>query len=126
MNLIKLLKTHQQELVLLVGYILVAFIGFTTGHFVTARHTPPEIRVEESFSYVNNTSKDDQTQSTGTPIKSTDTGQKCSDQIKGNINSKGEKIYHLPRGAFYERTDPEECFKTETEAIQRGYKKSSK
>jgi hypothetical protein len=43
--------------------------------------------------------------------------------IKGNVNSKGEKIYHTPDGAFYDRTDikPEEgdrwfCSSAEAEA----------
>jgi hypothetical protein len=30
--------------------------------------------------------------------------------IKGNVNSEGERIFHMPGGSFYERTDikPEE------------------
>ncbi|HYE82396.1 MAG TPA: ComEC/Rec2 family competence protein [Clostridia bacterium] len=46
--------------------------------------------------------------------------------IKGNINSKGEKIYHLPGGAYYDRTVPEKWFKTEQEARAGGFKPSSK
>lgn len=44
--------------------------------------------------------------------------------IKGNINSKGEKIYHVPGGRFYEKTVAEEYFETEDEAIASGYRKS--
>lgn len=47
-------------------------------------------------------------------------------EIKGNINSKGEKIYHVPGGAYYDRTIAEEWFKTEEEAIAAGYRKSSR
>ena len=47
-------------------------------------------------------------------------------EIKGNINSKGEKIYHVPDGAYYDRTVAEEWFKTEEEAISAGYRKSSR
>jgi micrococcal nuclease len=46
--------------------------------------------------------------------------------IKGNINSSGEKIYHVPTGVFYDRTIPEECFNTEKEAEAAGYRKSKR
>lgn len=46
--------------------------------------------------------------------------------IKGNINSKGEKIYHLPGGAYYENTIPEKWFRTEQEAREAGFRPSSK
>lgn len=49
--------------------------------------------------------------------------------IKGNISSSGEKIYHVPGGAFYNQTiiDPskgERWFCTEQEAIANGWRKS--
>nr|WP_279664292.1 thermonuclease family protein [Ectobacillus ponti] len=50
------------------------------------------------------------------------TGSDCS--IKGNINSKGEKIYHLPGQQFYDKTNPERLFCTEEEAKAAGYRKS--
>lgn len=46
--------------------------------------------------------------------------------IKGNINSKGEKIYHMPGGLYYEQTIPEIWFKTEQEAQSAGFRKSKK
>ncbi len=51
--------------------------------------------------------------------------------IKGNINSRGEKIYHVPGGAYYDRTIIDESagerwFKTEAEAIAAGWVKSSR
>ncbi|MCX7746035.1 MAG: thermonuclease family protein [Clostridia bacterium] len=46
--------------------------------------------------------------------------------IKGNINSKGEKIYHLPGGQFYDRTVPEAWFKTEEEARAAGFRRSQR
>jgi competence protein ComEC len=46
--------------------------------------------------------------------------------IKGNINSKGEKIYHMPDGAYYEKVNPEIWFKTEKEAKSSGFRKSKK
>jgi hypothetical protein len=47
--------------------------------------------------------------------------------IKGNINlMKGTQIYHLPKGQFYDRTNPEACFKDEFEAEQNGFRKSER
>ena len=46
--------------------------------------------------------------------------------IKGNINSKGEQIYHLPGGAYYNKTIPEKWFKTELEAQEAGFRPSGK
>lgn len=46
--------------------------------------------------------------------------------IKGNINSKGEKIYHVPGGAYYDRTDAEEWFFTEEDAKAAGYRASKR
>lgn len=46
--------------------------------------------------------------------------------IKGNISSGGKKIYHLKGGAFYDRTNAEQCFKTEAEARDAGFVKSSR
>ncbi|NRS47354.1 thermonuclease family protein [Brevibacillus sp. HB2.2] len=42
--------------------------------------------------------------------------------IKGNINSKGEKIYHVPGSASYEQTNAETWFATEAEAQQAGFR----
>jgi micrococcal nuclease len=50
------------------------------------------------------------------------TDSKCT--IKGNINSSGEKIYHVESGRYYKITKPEEWFCTEQEAIDSGFRKS--
>lgn len=47
-----------------------------------------------------------------------------SPAIKGNINSKGEKIYHVPDGRYYEQTKAEEMFCTEDDAIAAGFRRS--
>jgi micrococcal nuclease len=47
----------------------------------------------------------------------------CSDpKIKGNINSKGEKIYHVPGDPWYDKTVPEQWFCTEADAEAAGYR----
>jgi len=45
-------------------------------------------------------------------------------QIKGNINSKKEKIYHLPGGKSYKQTKAEMMFCTEDEALAAGFRKA--
>jgi hypothetical protein len=52
-------------------------------------------------------------------------GKGCpsSHPIKGNA---GSGIYHVPSGAFYGRTVPEACFKTEAAAKAAGYRKSKR
>jgi micrococcal nuclease len=44
--------------------------------------------------------------------------------IKGNINSRGEKIYHLSSGRYYKQTKPEKMFCTEEEAKKAGFRKA--
>ncbi|MFT4231526.1 MAG: hypothetical protein QM606_01940 [Leucobacter sp.] len=43
--------------------------------------------------------------------------------IKGNASS---MIYHVPGGAYYQRTKPEECFTTEAAAQAAGYRRSKR
>ncbi|TKD69171.1 thermonuclease family protein [Pseudalkalibacillus hwajinpoensis] len=47
-------------------------------------------------------------------------------EIKGNINSKGEKIYHNPDGAYYDITVAEEMFCSKSEAEEAGFRPSSR
>ncbi|MEW6063916.1 hypothetical protein P378_05200 [Desulforamulus profundi] len=44
--------------------------------------------------------------------------------IKGNINSKGEKIYHVPGGRYYDKANLEAWFFTEEDAQAAGYRRS--
>ena len=46
--------------------------------------------------------------------------------IKGNINAKGEKIYHMPGSKYYDKTKPEAWFFTEQDAINAGYRAAKK
>ncbi|MDQ0216063.1 micrococcal nuclease [Oikeobacillus pervagus] len=47
-------------------------------------------------------------------------------QIKGNISSHGDKIYHEPGGQFYDVTKAEEMFCTRQEAEAAGYRASKR
>ena len=44
--------------------------------------------------------------------------------IKGNVNREGEKIYHLPAQAGYDRVEAEQVFATEDEAQAAGFRRS--
>ena len=44
--------------------------------------------------------------------------------IKGNRNSRGEWIYHMPGMPYYARTNPEEMFCTEAQAKAAGYRRA--
>lgn len=46
--------------------------------------------------------------------------------VKGNVNRRGEKIFHVPGGAFYDRTRPEECFRDRGDAERAGYRASQR
>lgn len=49
-------------------------------------------------------------------------GNSGSCLIKGNINSKGDKIYHVPGSRHYEKTNPEKWFCSEQEAQKAGFR----
>lgn len=63
---------------------------------------------------------------TGKDQDSTNANIDCQNPIKGNINSRGEKIYHVPGGQYYDITKAEELFCTEQEAVNAGYRKSQR
>lgn len=52
-------------------------------------------------------------------------GKNCpaSHPIKGNASS---MIYHMPGGAYYNRTIPEDCFATAADAVAAGYRASQR
>ena len=65
-------------------------------------------------------------QAQGPAVDNNATGQ-CA--IKGNISSKGERIYHVPGGRYYDATvidtaKGERWFCTEAEAVAAGWRKS--
>jgi hypothetical protein len=52
-------------------------------------------------------------------------GGECPSEapIKGNASS---RIYHMPSGAYYGRTKAEQCFATEQDAQNAGYRKAQR
>lgn len=63
-----------------------------------------------------------QNQSKSTNNTNTSSGETCN--IKGNINSKGKKLYHLPGMNNYEAVKAEKMFCTEEEAQKAGFTKA--
>lgn len=60
-----------------------------------------------------------------TSVKHTSSSWNCPKgyPIKGNASS---KIYHVPSGSYYSRTNPEECFSTTAAAKAAGYRASKR
>lgn len=113
MYLLALVKTHQQKLVLLAGFFIVAATGFGLGRLTLPDVSAPEIIVEETFSAPTNY----------TPAVSGIQSSQCEGQIKGSAS----QIYHIPGGAFYDRTtNPTRCFNTEAEAQAAGFRKAAR
>ena len=121
------LRNNDQKLALAAGYALVALLFWSLGKY-SAKTNPPDIRIEEpaidltkinnNLNAINSQLNDGSGQVAGDSAVSD-----CGGKIKGNISSSG-KIYHLPGGAFYNRTVPEACFSTEAEAQAAGFRKS--
>jgi hypothetical protein len=63
-----------------------------------------------------------------TPTTNTNTKTPATPVDPNNCYIKGSKskIYHMPGGSFYERTNPAACFNSEAEAQSAGYTKSSR
>jgi hypothetical protein len=55
-------------------------------------------------------------------------GRDCPEThpIKGNINARGERIYHVPGSRYYDETIPEVCFLTVEEAEAAGFRPSQR
>jgi hypothetical protein len=49
-----------------------------------------------------------------------------SDASNCTIKGSKSKVYHVPGGSFYDRTNPAACFASEEEAQAAGYVKSSR
>jgi hypothetical protein len=118
---------YLDKIVLIICFFLVFGIGYYIGiNYSQLTSTNSSITVLER-SPINYTEKTNNSQVLGSFIQTpSQTQDNCANKIKGNINSKGEKIYHLPTGAYYKNTNPEACFETEEQAISAGFRKSGK
>jgi len=73
--------------------------------------------------------RDSERPSHPSPVATTSSAAPANCRIKGNINSEGTQIYHLPGQMYYEETQinptkGERWFCTETEAVAAGWRRS--
>lgn len=93
---------------------------------VTAAHVGKRIAVNVTGSrtgYVTASAASSSTGAVPAPSRTTPSLGSCPSwaPIKGNASS---MIYHVPGGGSYDKTNPEECFSTESAAVAAGYRKA--
>lgn len=130
------LSKNQQKIAIIAGYIIVFMLAFGLGRITVLRPAPPEIRVEEPTSKIqaNSTAEVQGAQSqipqaaAAAPQNSYFSGfAPVAGGCEGKIKGSSSHIYHLPGGAFYDRTTkPAWCFNTEAEAQAAGFRKSAR
>jgi micrococcal nuclease len=116
MNLKDFLKNHQQQIVLVIGYLAVGSLAFGLGqHSTKPAQTPnPPVNYNPNASAIQTQAK---------TVSTLQEQTNCDGKIKGSSSM----IYHMPNGAFYSKTTkPIRCFDTEAEAQSAGFKKSSR
>lgn len=118
MNLKDFLKNHQQQIVLVIGYVAVASLAYGLGQH--SKGLKPAEAINPPVNYSQNISgAQTQAISTNTDAELLN----CDGKIKGSSSM----IYHMPNGAFYSKTTrPIRCFNTEADAKSAGFRKSSR
>lgn len=83
---------------------------------------PPDVLYTKRFSLLKSEAQDSQVGLWGKQDKI----KSCSNpKIKGNINSRNEKIYHVPGGKSYNETKAEMMFCSDQEAVASGFRKAA-
>lgn len=122
-------KAHQQKIALIIGFIAVAAIGFYGGLNLNRKsiENAPVTAASSNSNYNENQTQvqtvqaSSETTTEQTPAASVPSD--CNGKIKGSSSHK----YHLPGGAFYDKTThPIACFDTEEQAKAAGFVKSSR
>ncbi len=122
-------KENKQQIVLAVCFVLVFIVGFGSGRYEREFRRQ---KIKPQNNYTTNSTKTSITPPDNKPgtegaVLGAKTASSTGDCIiKGNIASTGKKIFHVPTGAFYKTVKPEQCFKTESEAVAAGFIKSSR
>lgn len=79
---------------------------------------------KSSFQQQSTTTLNRGTSSISDSKKEVASAQAPIEKIKGNRNKKGELIYHVPGGQYYDRVSGSIVFDSEEEAQQAGYRRS--
>ncbi len=133
-NLKEIVEEYKQKIISGGFLVLMFLIGFGSGNV-----WGPDQKGRDKQQYTNYTTNQTQNKAVSKegdkppePAVETETEEasKPADpndctKIKGNIGN-GTKIYHVPGGSFYERTQAEMCFATEAEAQSAGFTKSKR
>jgi micrococcal nuclease len=96
-----------------------------TEGYANTMTVPPNVMFAEKFAQLERAAREEQKGLWNEAAEAKDADASCAEpKIKGNINSRGEKIYHLPGGRYYEQTKAEMMFCTEEEALAAGFRKA--
>jgi hypothetical protein len=125
------LKTHQQKIVLIIGYLLVAGLAFGMGRSAAPKYSKPApsaVRAGQTSAVQNNYNPNQPAvQSASTTTKTNPAPASGSANCTGKIKGSSSLIYHVPGGSFYNKTThPIRCFDTEAQAQAAGFRKSSR
>ncbi len=123
----KVLSENRANIVLGAAYVLVFLLGFGVGRY-DQEWQKKLSRMQNNYNTKKvNLQKDIKNPEGEAPAKITGNATSSTAcMVKGNISSKGKKIYHVVGGSFYDRVNPEQCFTTEEEAVAAGFIKSSR
>ncbi len=116
-------RKNEKLILLTTAFVCIFVLGFLAGRTGTLNSQAPVISIEKSS--INSSILKDNIQSQSVLGENQSADSNCAGKIKGNISSSG-KIYHVPGGSFYNRTQPEMCFNTEAEAQAAGFKRSQR
>lgn len=120
---------NRPKIVIGICFVLVFIIGFGTGKYDKESMSRRTKAINNQKYYNTDSSIKPKSNTTGETtsekkVLSASTTTQCL--IKGNISTKDKKIYHIPKGAFYNIVKPEQCFDSEEQAKAAGYVKSSR
>jgi len=88
---------------------------------------PPDVLFTKKFSLLKREAQSKQVGLWAKDTKNATAIQTCSNpKIKGNINSRNEKIYHVPGGERYNDTKAEMMFCSDQEAVASGFRKATR
>ncbi len=106
-----------------VCFLAVFIAGFGTGRISDGNATSTAQKRSLS-NYTTNTGDKTKASSSNTNVSAKSVAP--IDPSECNIKGSKSKIYHMPGGSFYDRTNPAACFNSEEEAQAAGYTKSSR
>lgn len=123
----EILAKNENGIILIIGFILVAFLSFGAGKLSETYHPQTPIIFQDAprTNAVNNTVgvARDAINNQAVSASAKDSGVQTQGKIIGNKNS---MIYHVPGGAFYNKIGEQNriYFNSEQEAQSAGYRKS--